>query len=80
MLKKAFSFVLASLKASTYRSRVKSLSRQARGGRVNGTLPRHCRLTISPARTNVARFIHRAVRLAAAALDDLFEHPARSWF
>ena len=27
-------------------------------------LPRNGRLTISPARTNVARFIHRAVRLA----------------
>jgi hypothetical protein len=24
----------------------------------------------------VARFIHRAVRLAAAVLEDLFEHPA----
>jgi hypothetical protein len=27
-------------------------------------VPRNGRLTISPARTNVARFIHRAVRLA----------------
>ena len=35
----------------------------------------HCRLTDSPASTNVALIIHRAVDLAAAWLDDLFEHP-----
>ncbi len=29
----------------------------------SGSGPRHCRLTDSPARTNVALFLHRAVRL-----------------
>ncbi|HET6674342.1 MAG TPA: hypothetical protein VFG71_03335 [Nitrospiraceae bacterium] len=28
---------------------------------------------------NVALFIHRAVHLVAAALEGLFEHPARSY-
>ena len=66
----------------------KSLSRQARGGRVKMMTirpPRHCRLTDSPARTDMVLFIHRTVRLiilrvadlAAAALDGHFEHPAR---
>ena len=35
----------------------------------------HCLLTDSPACTNMALFIHRAVHLAAASLDGLFEHP-----
>jgi hypothetical protein len=37
------------------------------------TLPAHH----SPARTNVASLIRDAVRLAAALLDDLFEHPEK---
>ncbi|MGZ8383340.1 MAG: hypothetical protein ACXWWE_04960, partial [Nitrospira sp.] len=37
---------------------------------------RHCRLTISPASTDLALIILRAVDLAAALLDDIFEHPA----
>jgi len=32
---------------------------------------RHCRLTVSPARTNVALFIHRAVRLIILRAVDL---------
>ncbi len=40
--------------------------------------PRHCRLTVSPASTDVALLIRRAVDLAAAALDNHFEHPARN--
>ena len=36
---------------------------------------RHCRLTIWPTRTNFASLIRDAVRLAAAALEGLFEHP-----
>ena len=35
----------------------------------------HCRLTISPARPSMASLIRDAVRLAAAALGRLFEHP-----
>jgi alkanesulfonate monooxygenase SsuD/methylene tetrahydromethanopterin reductase-like flavin-dependent oxidoreductase (luciferase family) len=35
---------------------------------------RHCRLTISPVRTNVASLIRDAVRLAAASLGRPFEH------
>jgi hypothetical protein len=77
MLKKASSFVLASLKASTYGS-------QVRFGL------RHGRLTNSAARTDVLLVIPRSVRLPAALLregarlgapgvggckDDLFEHP-----
>jgi hypothetical protein len=71
MLKKASSFVLASLKASTYRPRAKSLSWQAQGGRVkcDRFASRHRRLTISPACTNVASLIRDAVHLAAAALE-----------
>jgi hypothetical protein len=59
-----------SLKTSTYRPREKSLSRQARGGRVecDASASRHCRLTNSPARTNMLLLIRRSVRLAAAAL------------
>jgi hypothetical protein len=41
----------------------------------SGVLAGHCRLTISAARTGVALFLHRAVRLAAALLGSLFEHP-----
>lgn len=37
---------------------------------------RHCRLTDSPASTDVALIMLRAVDLAAALLDGLFEHPA----
>jgi hypothetical protein len=37
--------------------------------------PRHGRLTNSAARTNVVLLIRRTVRLAAALLDSLFEHP-----
>ena len=36
----------------------------------------HCRLTVSPASTDVVLIILRAVDLAAALLDDLFAHPA----
>jgi hypothetical protein len=36
----------------------------------------HCRLTDSPASTNVAVSMLCAVDLAAALLDGLFEHPA----
>jgi hypothetical protein len=39
--------------------------------------PRHGRLTDSQACTSLALFIHRAVHLAAASLDGLFEHAAR---
>jgi hypothetical protein len=42
----------------------------------SGVLAGHCRLTVSPARTDVALFLHRAVRLTAALLDSLFGHPA----
>ena len=54
----------------TYRPRAKSLSRQARGGRVKwyASGSRHCRLTNSPARTNMLLLIRRSVRLTAAAL------------
>ncbi|MGZ8394019.1 MAG: hypothetical protein ACXWWJ_04545, partial [Nitrospira sp.] len=37
--------------------------------------PRHCRLTVSPASTDAALIMLRAVDLAAASLDGLFEHP-----
>ncbi len=37
--------------------------------------PRHRRLTNSAARTNVVLLIRRTVRLTAALLNDLFEHP-----
>ncbi len=55
-----------------------------RGSRVVQTLnvpqrvrvgPRYRRLTNSTAHTNVVLVIPRAVRLAAALLDDHFEHP-----
>ena len=39
-------------------------------------LARHCRLTISPASPNVSLMILRAVALAAALLDEHFEHLA----
>ena len=42
----------------------------------SGVLARHCRLTISPASTDVALIMLRAVDLAAALLDGHFEHPA----
>ena len=38
---------------------------------------RHCRLTVSPARTDVALFLHRAVRLACGLVGGRFEHPRR---
>jgi hypothetical protein len=57
------------LRSSTYPPQVKSLSRQGRGrAGVIGTLRlKHCRLTISPARTDMPSLIRDAVRLAAAA-------------
>ena len=63
MLKKSASFVLASLRPSTY-----GHGERARLGGLGA-------LTDSPASTNVALIILRAVDLAAAALDGLFEHP-----
>ncbi len=78
MLKKSASGVLASFRPSPYPPWEKSLSRQAWGGRVRTSRlgSRHCRLTVSPASTHVALIILRAVDLAAALLDGLFEHPA----
>jgi hypothetical protein len=47
------------------------------GGKiVVASVLRHGRLTVSPASTNLALIILRAVDLAAASLDDLFDHPA----
>ena len=67
MLKKPASFVLASRRGSTYD--------------LESAPPlRHCRLTASPASTHVAVIMLRAVDLAAASLDSLFEHPADSGF
>jgi hypothetical protein len=62
MLKKSASVVLASFRLSTY----------PRGYACG---PRHRRLTNSAARTDVVLLIRRTVRLAAALLDGLFEHP-----
>ena len=78
MLKKSASFVLATLKRLVVRPWEKSLSRQARGGRVKCIrfALRNCRLTASPASANVTLIILRVADLAAAALDGHFEHPA----
>src|SRR5688500_15905597 len=65
MRTKSASGVLASLSGSPYgTSTIRRL--------------RHCRLTVSPASTDVALIILRAVDLVAALLDGLFAHPARS--
>ena len=59
-------------------TREKSPSRRGSGraGKNDYASPsRHCRLTDSPACTSVALIILRAVHLAAALLDGLFEHP-----
>src|SRR5688500_4679799 len=66
MLKKASRFVLSSLRGSTYR-------------RGYAFASRHCRLTISPARTNMLLLIRRSVRLAAAVLEVHFEHHCRAF-
>ena len=72
MLKTAASVVAQRL---TVRPREKSLSRQARGGRVKMITIRpeeHCRLTASPASANVTLIILRVADLAAALLDGPF--------
>ncbi|WHZ26728.1 MAG: hypothetical protein OJF51_001524 [Nitrospira sp.] len=59
------------LRGSTYhRARA---ARAAQGGRVRKVTPRarHCQLTISPARTDMALVIPRAVRFAAALFGDM---------
>ena len=41
--------------------------------------PRHRRLTNSAARTTVVLLIRRTVRLAAALLNNRFDHPGGNW-
>ena len=78
MLKKSASFVLASFSSSTYgHGKEACLGRLGVDGKNDvASPPGHGRLTDSPACTDVALFINRAVHLAAALLDGLFEHPA----
>ena len=78
MLKKSASFVLASFSSSTYgHGKEACLGRLGVDGRNDvASPPGHGRLTDSPACTDVALFIHRAVHLAAASLNGFFEHPA----
>ena len=101
MLKKSASFVLArhcrlTISAAftnvtrfiqlVVRPWEKSLSRQARGGRVkcirfalrNCRLTGHCQLTDSLARTDVVLFIHRTVRLTILRVADLAAAEPRS--
>ncbi len=58
----AASFVLGSQKILTVRLAVRRDQR-------------HCRLTVSPARRDVALFLHRAVRLAGGFVGSRFELP-----
>ena len=76
MLKKAASGVLASLRGSTYHGA--RAARAARGGWVkkNTPRPRHWALTDSRPSADVTLIILRVADLAAALLDNLFEHPA----
>ncbi|MDI3464817.1 MAG: hypothetical protein OJF50_003638 [Nitrospira sp.] len=67
MLKKATNFVLASLT----RHWALTGSRPSANVKTLG----HCRLTDSPARTNVALFLHRAVRLIILRVADLIGRP-----
>jgi hypothetical protein len=78
MLKKTASFVLASRRGSTYSHGNRAcLGRLGGAGKnVYASSRRHCRLTVSPASTDVALIMLRAMDLAAALLDGLFEHPA----
>jgi len=66
MLKKSASFVLASLRGSTY-------------GTEYASPLRHWALTNSHPSANVRLLIRRLADLAAAALDGLFEHPVGYW-
>jgi hypothetical protein len=79
MLKKPASFVLAALGRLHVPTRERACLGRL-GGRAGEEWVRiaykNGRLTDSPASTNMALIILRAVDLAAAALDGLFEHPA----
>ena len=78
MLKMSASFVLASLRGSTYPTRrTRCLGSLGWAGEKSyASAQDTARLTNSAARTNVVLLIRRTVRLAAAALNGHFEHPA----
>ena len=77
MLKKSASIVLASFRPSTYGHGNRAcLGRLGVDKNGDDSPLRHGRLTVSPASTNVALIMLRAVDLAAASLNGLFEPPA----
>ena len=78
MLKKSARLCSRDAQRLSVPPREKSLSRQARGGRVKCIrfALKNCRLTTSPASANVPLIILRVADLAAVALDGRFQHPA----
>ena len=78
MLKKSARLCSRDAQRLSVPPREKSLSRQARGGRVKCIrfALKNCRLTASPASANVTLIILRVADLAADSLDRIFEHPA----
>jgi hypothetical protein len=73
----AVNFVLGSQEILTVPHTRKELSWQlgVGGWKLARLGQRHCRLTVSPARTDVALFLHRAVRFACGLVHGHFEVP-----
>jgi len=77
MLKKSASFVLTSLKASTYQPGKNCASSSGRAGENGYASPvRHWALTGSRPSASMTLLIRRVADLAVALPDGLFDHPA----